>query len=300
MRRGRLAAWMLVATVLTVGMMLMGSGRKDVVFPARLVTVTAGNVRRIAALSGRLTFNGEHAACAALPGQVAEVYVTPGERVAAGQALVRLEAGATQRVAAAWASGTGTLAEEDVQALVEGAIIRAPENATVRQVLTQEYAMLTAGEPVVILSDSGQEILCVAAERDAREVQPGMRATLLLDGEEVGQADVTQVGPVEADETTGRLLCPVTLVPRQRLSLPMGAALEVDVVLLERSDVPILPLEAVTERSTLWWVHDGICTEIPAEIVLSDEMNAWVNLPEGITIALGEFTEGQHIREVTE
>ena len=58
-----------------------------------------------------------------------------------------------------------------------------------------------------------------------------------------------------------------------------------------------LPMEAITDRNTVWWVNKGRCTEIPAEIVLSDEMHAWVNLPEGLLVAIGEFEEGQLVME---
>ena len=61
---------------------------------------------------------------------------------------------------------------------------------------------------------------------------------------------------------------------------------------------PETPVEAVTERETVWWVSDGRCTEIPAKSVLSDEMNVWVGLPEGLPVAVGEFVEGQRVQEV--
>ena len=116
--------------------------------------------------------------------------------------------------------------------------------------------------------------------------------------EALGSAEVTQVGDVTADAVTGRMVCRVTLTPEEPLDLPAEAAVEADVLLWGRAGVPVLPVEAVTERGTVWWVCDGRCTEIPAEIVRSDEMRAWVSLPEGLTVAVGEFAQGQRVTEV--
>jgi len=96
------------------------------------------------------------------------------------------------------------------------------------------------------------------------------------------------------------MTCAVTLIPEQALSLPAGVQLDADVLLASGEDVPVLPVEAITDRGTVWRVYDGVCTEIPVEIVLSDEMNAWVRLPEGMQAAIGEFTEGQRVTEAVE
>lgn len=284
------------AVVLAV---LSGTGDGEAV-TARIVSVTRGDIASIAALSGRVAYAEEMTAFAAMAGTVEEVYVAPGQRVTAGQALLRLSSEAAERAASAWAAQGETLIPAgDVQALLESTVVRAPETAVVRQLLVQEHALVAAGTPVAALSSNEQVILCTAAERDARHVQVGMDAQLSVDGEICGAAEVTQVGAVTADPLTGRLVCQITLVPEQRLALPQGAAVEADVLLSGRQDVPVLPLEALTSRGTVWWVHDGICTEIPAEIVLSDEMRAWVNLPEGLAVAIGEFTEGQRVSGVT-
>ncbi|MBQ2953096.1 MAG: biotin/lipoyl-binding protein [Clostridia bacterium] len=297
MRRRCRAAVVVALTVLAVaGMAWLRQERPRA---AQIVRVSAGEVHCVAALAGRVGYTGGHGAFAPWPGQVAEVYVQPGQRVAAGQALVRLEAAAVEQAVAAWAATESDEGGQALQQMLESTIIRAPENATVRQVLTQAHAPVQAGDALVTLSDAQQVILCMAVERDARDLRVGMDAVLRVDGEVVGEAEVTRVGAVEAEAETGRMVCPIELTPRQRLALPEGAAVEAEVTLLRRGGVPVLPLQAVTERGTLWWVHDGICTEIPAGIVLSDEMRAWVDLPEGIAVAVGEFREGQRVQEAS-
>lgn len=290
-----MAVGMMLLTAVAVAVMLAAGGRETATI-ARIVHVGRGDVLQIAALSGRIGYREEMLACAELPGTVAEVYVMPGERVTKGQALMRLNAQAVERAVSVWAAQEeALLPAQDVQALLAGTIIRAPENAMVRQLLVREHAPVSAGTPVMALSSSEEVIVCQAAERDARLIRTGMQAELRLDGEIIGMAEVTQVGPVTADAATGRMLREVTLEPEQRLMWPQGAGVDVDVVLAGRRDVTVLPLEAITERGTVWAVNDGICTEIPAEIVLSDEMQVWVALPEGIAVAVGEFREGQRV-----
>ena len=82
---------MLGATVATVlGMLLLLRGGEQPV-SARIVTVEKGSIRNVVALEGRVGFQDETAAYALMTGFVESVYVQPGERVAEGQALLRLE-----------------------------------------------------------------------------------------------------------------------------------------------------------------------------------------------------------------
>ena len=301
MRRGRLAGLVLLLTLVAAGAMAFSAGEGESAVPARIVTVTRGDVRQIAAISGRLAWLEETAVYAALPGTVDDILVTAGERVAAGQALMRLDSSAVDRLAAAWAAqDQQTVAQQDVETLLESTVVRSPVNGVVRQLLVPENGPVTAGVPVALLSSSDQAVLCAASPKDAAQVQRGMQAELLLDGDVICLAEVTQVGPVTADPLTGRMTCAVTLIPEQTLSLPAGVQLDADVLLASGEDVPVLPVEAITDQGTVWRVYDGVCTEIPVEIVLSDEMNAWVRLPEGMQADIGEFTEGQRVTEAVE
>lgn len=298
MRRRRLTGWVLAVTAAAVAAMVMlpRSGEQPV--QARIVTVTRGNVADVAALTGRVAFLDERLVYTTAPGLVSEVLVREGERVAQGQALLRLEAEASEQAVSAWLAAGEQSDTSLAERLVETTVVRAPVNATVRQVLTAGSAAVGAGEPVMLLSSNEQAVICAAAEVDARDVRVGMRVALSIDGSPVGTAEVTHVGDVTADALTGRMVCMVTLTPDTRLELPAGAAVDADVMIRGRQNVPVLPVEAVTPRGTVWWVSDGRCTEIPAKSVLSDEMNVWVGLPEGLPVAVGEFVEGQRVQEV--
>lgn len=301
MRRGWLTGLMLAVTIAATAGLLIIERRGQAAVPARIVTVQRGCIRNAAALSGRLAYEDETVVYAIVPGIVEEIYVQEGQRVAEGQALVRLKGEGMERVAAVW-SGQASLHSaamlEEIQRIVDATVLRAPENAVVREVMALRSAPVAAGVPVVRLSSYEQVILCAAPEVDARQIREGMYAEIMLDGEWLCDAEVSAVSDLTADPQTGRVSAMVSLHPEWEIDLPQGAAVDVDVVIDGRDEVPVLPVEALTERGTLWWVHEERCTEITPEIILSDEIHLWVQLPEGMQIAVGEFEEGQRVREV--
>lgn len=296
---------MLAATAVLALAMIFTSGGDGPAAEASFVTVRRGKIADVAAITGRLAYADETLTYAAVPGLVAQVYVRPGDRVVKGEALLRLGAESYEAAVSAWiAAGEAVPGQEnrsssDLRQPLERTVVRAPMDATVRQVLTAESAAVSAGTPVVLLSSNRQEVRCAVAEADVRRVQAGMWARLSVAGEDIDRiAKVLSVGELEADPATGQTFSTVILLPDQHIDLPAGAAVDAEVYIAGREDVPVLPVEAITERGTVWWVTGERCTEIPVEILLNDEMHAWVSLPEGTTVALGEFVEGQRIREV--
>lgn len=294
--RGKKKTIGVLALTAVICLLLAGQGG-ETSKPVRMVQVSRGAVKQIAALTGRLCYQDETLVYAAAPGLVDQLYAAPGQRVAKGEALLRLEAEVQEAAAAAWITGRENEAIPEMLRL-QDTVVRAPFDCTVRQVLTAQNAAVTAGMPVLLVSSNQQEIRCIAGQAEAEKLSPGMNAALLADGETVGNAVITSVSGLQAEPETGRLYREVHLLPEQHVPYPAGAVIDVDIYTGGAEAVPVLPLEALTEDGTVWWVHDGICTEIPAEIVLSDEMQAWVNLPEGMMIALGELEEGQRVTEV--
>ena len=305
MRKVVCSLWAMGITVAAVAGMLTARTMADQPLPARMVRVERGSIRSVTALSGRLMYQEEHLTPSGAAGYVAEVYVKEGQRVAEGDALIRLDATAQERLAAACVAAGDSLVQGeywlqrgDAARTLADTVVRAPVDGTVRQVLAGSHAAVVAGEPVVLLTSGRQEVRCMAVQADAVRIRPGMWAWISAGGEQLGVAWVTEVGPLTADAELGRLQSLITLSPEQAVALPMGAAVEADVCLQGREDVPVLPVEAITSRGTVWWVNEERCTEIPVEIIASDEMHAWVNLPEGMQVAVGEFEQGQRLAEV--
>lgn len=305
MRKPLLSMLLLGGTLLCTWMM-MARRLPEKPVEARFAAVERGDVRQVLALEGRLTYAAQRYVTSQTSGTVAQVCVAKGQRVAAGEALIRLDGSAQEQLAAALAVQSERMPDEMSTQAVETmlsaypGVIRAKEACTVRQVFVGEDALVAVGTPVALVSSNCQEIVCQAQVKDAERLSAGMWAWLSEDGVSLGTALVESVGERQADSVTGITYAEVSLLPEQHIDLPEQTAVDVDVYLAGSDDVLSLPLEAITERDTVWWVTGGRCTEIPAQIVMADEMRAWVELPEGITVALGEFTEGQLVTEADE
>lgn len=305
MRKPLWSMVMIVLTVFSAALMLAWSPVEEPV-KARIVTVGRGDVHQVVALTGRMAYADEAIVYARTSGRISRLCVEPGGRVGAGEALVRMDAAVQEDAVSAFLANAqaleaaGQTAWVSEQLTMENTVIRADNACTVRQLYVQENAVVAAGTPIARVSSSQQVIHSDAVMEDAEQIIPGMWAWLSSEGEALGFAKVISVGEPEADLLTGLTTAAVRLQPEQHIELPEGAAIDVDVYLAGSDDVLALPVEAITRRGTVWWVCEGRCTEIPAEIVMSDEMLAWVALPEGLAVAIGEFKEGQLVAEADE
>ena len=291
--------------IATLAMIL--SGTEDAPAQVRIVKVERGDVRQVVPISGRLAYADEQLAYAAATGTVSRVCVEPGQRVGKGGELIRIDASSSEKAISAFvAAGAEQLEPEIMErselsiADINRSVIRAERECTVRQLLVEEATLITAGMPVVRLSSCQQEIVCTVSQAELARIEPGMWAWASGADDEQIFASVVSVTEPAADPLTGLLTGTVVLHPEQHIELPEGAAVDVKIYIAGSDDVLSLPVDAVTESGTVWWVQQGRCTEIPAGIVLSDEMRAWVTLPEGLLVAVGECCEGQWVTEVEE
>lgn len=299
MRRAILSLGIILYTALWTFAAYMHNGEEAMA--ARIVTVQRGDVHQVAAITGRLGYADERYVFAQTSGVISQICVKDQQRLAAGDAILRTLSDWQLEARSAYAAYANlspeVLRDKTLPSLDDTMVIRVDQDCTVRQLLVQENALVTAGTPVARLTSHRQHILCNTAACDTEQIATGMWAWLYVQGEEAGKASVLSIGQETADAATGMIHREVVLLPEQPLDLPEGAAVDVYVYLAGSDDVMTLPVEAITERDTVWWHHDGICTEIPAQIVMTDEINAWVRLPEGIEIAVGEFSDNQRIVE---
>ncbi len=297
MRRAIGALAMLLCTLAYAAFSFAGGREKAT--PVKIVRVQRGDVHQVTALSGMVRYAEEEYVLAPVSGVVAQICTAQGGRAAEGDAIVRIESTAGEAVLSAWAAGAEWL---DAASHMDAAwAVRAQRDCNVRQILVEEGSPVAAGTPLARLTSHQQEIICVVAQVDLAHLQCGMWAELMQDGERLCSAHILSIGEPTADPLTGMTSAEVTLMPEQHIDCVEGSRVDVDVRLAGSDDVMVLPVEAITSRDTVWWVtDDGRCTEIPAEIVMTDELYAWVELPEGLPVALGEIQEGQLVREAAE
>lgn len=293
--------WSLAMIALTAAFILMMTGKQEDVVEAEFVRVERDDVHQVIPIFGQLVYTDEQIITAAASGVMSQICVKEGERIGENAALIRMETPYMNEVLSVYAAGhatVGTLysAVPDDQRLKS--VIRSERACTVREVYVEEGAAVAAGTPLLRVSSHQQRIRCSVSPRDAENIQPGMWAWLTAEGEPLCIAAVESVGERKADTLTGLEVQEVVFIPEKEIEMAEYAAVDADVYLAGSDDVLSLPLNAITERGTVWWVNNERCTEIPAQIVLHDEMRAWVRLPEGMIVAVGEFEEGQRIKEV--
>lgn len=295
----RKTIWLIVVIGVTAALLFM-TWRKEDIAEAEIVRVERADVNQIVPISGLLVYEDEHIVTADSSGIAEHVYVRAGERIEENAALVRLEVPYMDEVLSAYSGFLNDrleITQTDNHRLRSA--VRTEKACTVRQVYVEEGMLITAGTPLLRVSSHLQRVLCTVSPKDAEKIRPGMWAWLTAEGNPLGTASIESMGERKVDALTGLEVQEVVLIPEKEIELPEYAVLDADVFLAGSDDVLSLPLQAITERGTVWWVNDERCTEIPAQIVLHDEMRAWVQLPEGISVAVGEFKEGQRVKEVS-
>ncbi len=320
---GCLAVTAAVAAMMIAAPAIAGNSETERTVRVETVTVSRGTVERILALSGRVRYETEYGALAPSTGIVAEVYVRPGERVQAGQALFRMDGTAQE------AAVTACLAREEgvsaalpetlhgaagmlqsatsenlaaSQLALEALTVRAQVDGLVQQVHVTSHSGVAAGTLAMALSGGRQQVAVTAALRDAEKLHPGQRASILVQGVEQSMATVESIGAAVTNETTGQVTCEVILSLDQTLDLPLGAQVEAEVELLRAENVTVVPLQAVSETGSIWWIADGRAWETDAAVVAQDEVSAWVALPEGVSVVVDSvqaLAQGQRIKEMT-
>jgi multidrug efflux pump subunit AcrA (membrane-fusion protein) len=292
----------------------------------KTVRVTQGNVQTTVSVTGAVARRGEYYSAHPQGGVVAQVYVKEGQAVTAGQPIFRLEdtrlqaqlQGAMQALekaesaqnafmekvteafgpSRAEALAAQSLPSNDsaqaeltaqIQALtyeIEGLTMRAYKDGQVLQVLAREGELLLPGSPGAVLSQAESEVRAQVSSRDAQQIKEGMRARISQNSIPLGDAVVEKVGVLKPN-AQGVPYAQVVLAPADGLSVSLGAQVDVDVVLAERTNVPVLPVEAITDSGSLYQVYDGRAWQLNAQIALSNDTWAAVNsLPLGAEVVL--------------
>lgn len=281
----------------------------------KTVKVSLGSVERTVSVTGVAARKDEYYSAHPKGGVVVQVYVQEGQSVIQGQPLYRLDdapyqaalkqamqamenADATQdafraRAAAAFGQDAQTLAEEGLSAYgsaraelatrvetltaeIEGLTQRAYRDGQVLQMMAREGELLLPGSPGAVLSSTEAEVRAEVIARDSRQIKEGMRARFTQNSMPLGEAVVEKVGLLKPN-SQGVSYAQVVFAPLDGLSVPVGAQVEVDVILEERTQVPVVPVEALTDQDTIFQVYEGRAWERIMPVHLWDSVWACVD-----------------------
>ncbi len=174
---------------------------------------------------------------------------------------------------------------------IEGLTQRAYKDGQVLQIIAREGELLLPGTPGAVLSSVDAEVRAVVSSRDSQQIREGMRAVISINSIPLGDALVESVGLLKPN-SQGVPYSQVVFTPLNGLSVPIGTVVDVDVILEEQNQVPVVPVEAITDKDTVFQVYQGRAWELNAVIQSWDgNMVAVRGLEVGTEVVLSPGTD---------
>lgn len=225
--------------------------------------------------------------------------------VASAEALARTTAAGGDEVRLASASlDEARAALESATARLEKATVRAPSDGVVLSRLVAPGAAVQAGEPLFVMAFQQDALLLAQPDEKALpQVRVGQKAKASADAypREAFDAEVSYVSP-SVDLQRGTFDVKLS-VPKPPAYLKTDMTLSVEIIVGERADAIVIPVDAVRDIATEPWVviiHTHKARKQPVEIGLRGETFVEIEkgLAEGDIVALapGLAMVGKHYR----
>lgn len=278
--------------------------------PVSTAVIEWGSLIRTQSVEGRVCYQNEQPCVSLTSGQIAQVYVSQGQRVQKGDPLVRLDtaleekaiqalgqalyrqeeavsalAGGSQQdmVEAMWLQSKLSLQQQlyELTSAVELKTLRAASSGVVGQVYAVEGGYVAELSPLLILH--GQELEIQAQQRfqDSTALTVGIRAAVYVNGKPKAVAALTGFDAPVQDSATGlytQCLHFSIVEGADGLTQKVGESVSLEIIEEVQEKVPLAPMAAVSESNTLWLVQDGKVSPVMIEPEKWDE--AFVRVPE--------------------
>jgi multidrug efflux pump subunit AcrA (membrane-fusion protein) len=292
--RHKLWVGLVLVMLVVVGYTVYAQNRPQEV---KVATVSAGDLTLRIAASGIVEAVSDDLAFEA-QGVIAEVYVQEGQRVAANEALARLESSRDPF--------TG-------RPSVNAGVITAPYPGTVVEVYHRDGALAAMGTPILrIVKDDSRWVTAFINSDDAVQMRPGMHLVCraggyLSPGWDLAVVKVGKEAVPRRDTPGSSRQVRVRCEPTQE-GFPLVAGTEVDVdgevPLVE--NVLLVPAGAVRhdgDRDLVWVVEAGQVSK--REVILGPNNFEKVHIREGLAAGdkvvvegLEDLSEGQRVEMV--
>lgn len=289
--------------------------------------------RTLAAIGKVVSRPGRYAALSAPSAtRIAKVYVSEGQRIAAGSPLVEFDqvsfnaaASASQasllaaqrnfdratrlanegivprKDAEQAAAELGKARTEAVNArrAQQLSVLRSPVSGVVTKMVAVLGASADAGQVLVEVADpSAFDVVLSLGPTDAADIRPGSRVTLAAGektgGEPLGEGTVASIGA--ALDTTSRSVAIRVAVTSPRRSLRLGESVYGEIAVQTRPRAVVIPVEALVpgdEPNTYKvFVVDAKGTAIPHEVKIGGRSSTRVEIMEGLNGGEKVVTQG--------
>lgn len=281
--------------------------------PVSTYTVQAGNLQSTVSGSGSTAAVRDQNLVFGTSGQVVSVAVKDGQKVTAGQVLAQLDdtqaqlsvTKAQQTYDADLIGGSKNQVQQDKLSLdaakqeLQKTLLTAPFAGIVSDVAIQSGDYVSASATALRLIDPSQYLVDVDVdETDIAKVKLDQNALVTFDAYKdlrLG-GHVTKIGYAPKN-SNGVVLFPVEItLDKVDDRLRPGLTAEADVVVEQARDVPLVPIESITEVGNRQMVtkvaNDGSQQRVPIETGLSNGL--FVEVKSGLQV--GDKIVGNNIR----
>lgn len=330
MRRGLIIFLAILAAFLAAGAWFLVRGSTPVVETARVET---GPATALVYATGFIEPEQPVVVSSRVTAPVREVLVEEGQRVTAGQSLVRLDDAeqrgqlaqaqaelnraelAAGRVVTLHRQGWVTKAAHDeavaardaarasvaaLRARLDQFVIRAGVSGVVLKLDVYPGDLATPGQQLLELGDPARaRITATVDERDITRVRVGQEALMSSEGlPEMVRGRVSEITPGgDPNQRAFR----VRIALEDAANLPFGLTLEVNIVTDRHESALLVPAGAVTD-GTVWVMDEGRAQrrDVTTGIAGSDRIEVLTGLAAGETVIVGPpegLEEGDKVRQ---
>ncbi|MBD3225659.1 MAG: efflux RND transporter periplasmic adaptor subunit [Caldithrix sp.] len=191
------------------------------------------------------------------------------QRLAAKEAIAEEQLKGSVR---AFKSASAAL--EEAKARLAKTREHAPINGTVLEWFLEPGQHVMPGQPLLIIGDGIREIHVQVVENDIKKgINPGQK--VLVDDGQHGhlRGQVSEIAP-RALGISRTFDVTIRLLNRENFNLPIGASVDVNFILKETKQVPVLPARAIlhqNNRNYIFAIKDSVAVKTPVKTGIRSE-----------------------------
>lgn len=175
-------------------------------------------------------------------------------------------------------------AEQNVSALeskIASMRVTSAIGGKVLEVGVKEGETVAANATAMVIADTGRmEVHAMVSGKDIKSLKTGMEAQLISsDGNDRYSGAITGIGQqvVSSGAEGGENMTDLIVTPKTKLNELPGSSIDIEVVLSQKKNVPVIPLECLTTDGSVFVVDNGnVAQKRKIQTGLQDDYNVQV------------------------